>query len=258
MFEQYLGIFIPALFAHLLTDFAFQTDASIRSKGKLPGLILHGLTAGILTYIFMGVVPGWEFPLGVGLTHITLDAWKLKTEKGTRLRRFILDQVGHILILALFSWGSLIGYGGQASLWTRLWGWPYLLILAVGAGAILTIYVVSFLVELTFEALGLDKRHEPVSADQSSEILKEEVGMSEGGRVIGYLERSLILLFILAGYPAGIGFLIAAKSIFRFGELTESGPRWQAEYIIIGTLTSILFGALFAYLTAWSVGIIIP
>ena len=162
------------------------------------------------------------------------------------------------MILGLFSWAAIYSYAEIPGLWTSLWGWPYLLILAVISGAILSIYVVSFLVELTFEALGLQKRQASSSAEEQSSFLKEEVGMSAGGRIIGYLERSLILLFVLVGYPAGIGFLIAAKSIFRFGELTESGPRWLAEYIIIGTLLSILFGTLFAYLTAAAVQMIIP
>ena len=71
-----------------------------------------------------------------------------------------------------------------------------------------------------------------------------------GGRVIGYLERALIYLFIMANQPSGIGFLIAAKSILRFGELTEPTKRMQAEYIIIGTLASFLFGIGISYLTA--------
>jgi len=258
MFKTFLGIFIPALFAHLLTDFVFQTDSSIRAKGKLPGLIGHGLIAGILTYFFVGVVPGWELPLGVGLTHILLDTWKMNSQKGTRLRKFVLDQVGHVMILGLFSWAAIYRYTEVSGLWTSIWGWPYLLILTVISGAILSIYVVSFLVELTFEALGLQKRQASSAAEEQSSFLKEEVGMSAGGRIIGYLERSLILLFVLVGYPAGIGFLIAAKSIFRFGELTESGPRWLAEYIIIGTLLSILFGTLFAYLTVGAIQKIIP
>lgn len=61
------------------------------------------------------------------------------------------------------------------------------------------------------------------------------------------LGRGLVLLFIMIDYPVGIGFLIAAKSIFRFGELNNSLNRIQAEYIIIGTLISILVGATFSY-----------
>jgi hypothetical protein len=258
MYEPFIGIFIPILFAHLLTDFVFQTDASVRAKHKLPGLIGHSLIAGALSYLFLGIIPGWEIPLGVALTHGLLDAWKLQSSKGSRLRMFVVDQLGHLVILALFSWAATYPYGDLPGVWNTLIGWPYLFVLAVLSGSILSVYVVSFLVELSFEALGIENIPIDPTGENGEELLREEVGIAEGGRVIGYLERGLITLFVLVGYPAGIGFLIAAKSVFRFGELTDSNRRWQAEYIIIGTLLSILFGTMFAYLTAWVAKSIIP
>lgn len=72
--------------------------------------------------------------------------------------------------------------------------------------------------------------------------LRPVEGLENGGRVIGYLERLLIYVFILSGQFAGVGFLVAAKSIFRFGELKDSENRKQAEYIIIGTFISFLVG----------------
>ena len=69
--------------------------------------------------------------------------------------------------------------------------------------------------------------------------------------MIGQLERALILLFVLVGEPAAIGFLIAAKSVLRFGEVKEPRNRMEAEYIIIGTLASFLFGLLVAYPTRY-------
>jgi hypothetical protein len=257
MTDPFLRFFIPALFAHLLTDFIFQTDASVRAKRKVFVLATHGLIAGILSYLFIGVLPGWEFPLGVAITHGLLDAWKLRSQKGTRLRKFVLDQLGHILTLGLFSWAAVFKYGENPGLWIKLFEWPYLLILAVISGSIISIYVVSFLVELSFEALGIDKVPGSSAVAELEGTQNGDVGIAEGGRIIGYLERGLITLFILAGYPAGIGFLIAAKSVFRFGELTDTSRRWQAEYIIIGTLLSILLGTTFAYLTAWITKLII-
>lgn len=258
MSDPFLGLFIPSLFAHLLTDFVFQTETSLRAKHRLTGLILHGLAAGGLTYLLIGILPGWQLPVGVALTHTLLDAWKLRSPKGTRLRKFVVDQLGHIFILVLFSWAAVSSFGDYPGLWISLFGWPYLLILAVTSGSIVSIYLVSFLVELSFEALGIGKRPASSAGESPAGSREGEVGIAEGGRIIGYLERGLITLFVLAGYPAGIGFLIAAKSVFRFGELTDSTRRWQAEYIIIGTLLSILFGTLFAYLTAWVAGLLIP
>jgi hypothetical protein len=37
-----------------------------------------------------------------------------------------------------------------------------------------------------------------------------------------------------------IGFLLAAKSVFRFGDLTRAKNRKLTEYILIGTLLSFL------------------
>ena len=258
MANPFWGFFIPLLFAHLLADFILQTDTSVRLKHRLNYLFRHGLTVAFLSYLFLGVPTAWELLLGVGLTHILLDAWKLHTDRGSRLRRFVIDQAGHILILGLFSAAALFQYGDFAGVWLQLIGWPYLAVLAVLSGGIISIYVVSFLVELSFEALGIGKLPASSIPEDDEGLLQEEMGIVKGGRIIGYLERGLITLFVLVGYPAGIGFLIAAKSIFRFGELTDASRRWQAEYIIIGTLLSILFGSSFAYLTAWVVRLITP
>lgn len=63
-------------------------------------------------------------------------------------------------------------------------------------------------------------------------------GLENGGYWIGIGERTLIYLFILSGVPAAIGLLVAAKSIFRFGEIKNLEQRKLAEYILIGTLMS--------------------
>jgi hypothetical protein len=72
-------------------------------------------------------------------------------------------------------------------------------------------------------------------------------GLADGGRVIGLLERGLIFTLVLVGQPAGIGFLIAAKSILRF-ESTSRDQR-AGEYVIIGTLASFGWALLAAYAT---------
>jgi hypothetical protein len=43
---------------------------------------------------------------------------------------------------------------------------------------------------------------------------------------------------MLVGCMEGIGFLLAAKSIFRFGELTKPREVKITEYVMIGTLSS--------------------
>lgn len=65
------------------------------------------------------------------------------------------------------------------------------------------------------------------------------------GRLIGYTERTLILVFVLASAPAAIGFLVTAKSIFRFDSVQRE--RAHAEYVIIGTLLSFAYAVTLSY-----------
>lgn len=57
------------------------------------------------------------------------------------------------------------------------------------------------------------------------------------GRVIGVLERLLIVTLVLQSAWVGIGLIVAAKSIARFKELEEQR---FSEYYLVGTLTSLM------------------
>jgi hypothetical protein len=80
----------------------------------------------------------------------------------------------------------------------------------------------------------------------------KEDGLKKAGAYIGVLERLFIFLFVVLGQWAGIGFLITAKSVFRFGDLSRAKDRKLTEYFLIGTLFSfllaILTGLVFNYL----------
>jgi hypothetical protein len=62
--------------------------------------------------------------------------------------------------------------------------------------------------------------------------------LNNAGKIIGMLERLFVFVFVVTGNWEGIGFLLAAKSVFRFGDLKESKDRKLTEYILIGTLLS--------------------
>lgn len=63
-----------------------------------------------------------------------------------------------------------------------------------------------------------------------------------GGLWIGILERLAITGAMLAGYPAGIAFVIAVKGLGRYPELRENPG--ASERFVIGTLTSMLWAVL--------------
>lgn len=83
-------------------------------------------------------------------------------------------------------------------------------------------------------------------------------GLVKAGKVIGRLERTIILIFFLGGSLEGIAFLVVAKSIYRFGDLRkgrEGGEGSEevtfsiSEYIILGSLLSITVALLGGLIT---------
>lgn len=106
--------------------------------------------------------------------------------------------------------------------------------------------------KISEQILGVTPETEKVEI--SAQPAPNSSGLEDGGRVIGYLERLLIFIFLLANQFAAIGFLVAAKSIFRFGEFKDSENRMQAEYIIIGTFSSFIYAILVGMAVRWLIG----
>lgn len=61
------------------------------------------------------------------------------------------------------------------------------------------------------------------------------------GLLIGVLERAVALTLVLAGQFGALGLILAAKALARFRALDD---RDFAEYVLIGTLTSLLLALL--------------
>jgi hypothetical protein len=121
-------------------------------------------------------------------------------------------------------------------------------VLVVLCGMVLAVFAGGILVSILVQPM-LEEIH---PAQASITISTEQRGLENGGKLIGQLERTLILLFILSAQPAGVGFLIAAKSILRFGELKDNDARMEAEYIIIGTMLSFTWALGIALATQWA------
>mgnify|MGYP000294124266 CR=1 FL=1 len=90
-----------------------------------------------------------------------------------------------------------------------------------------------------------------------SEEIEARQGLGGGGEIIGYSERLLIYVFVLADAPAAIGFLIAAKSIYSFGESSDENRHKRSQYVIIGTLVSFAYAVTLSYLVRWVLKILV-
>jgi hypothetical protein len=106
-------------------------------------------------------------------------------------------------------------------------------------GFLIILNEVNIMVRLMLTRLGLS----PLGRKKGGLINDEQY---RTGRVIGFLERIFVFVFILLQQYAAVGFILAAKGIVRYPDF---GNRTFAEYILIGTLLSTLFAMILAFLT---------
>ena len=206
--------FAALYFAHVLADFVLQTKGIAKSKHRPEVMALHAGLVLVALIVAMGSLDPALFSLAA--IHLGIDM--IKTHSGRRgLWPFLADQAAHGVTL-----------GAMALVAPQLWGegvWaPYPIVsplMALAAGFILATRAGGFAVGFLMEPFAAATRH----------------GLPGGGQVIGNLERGLIFLLMLTGQAQGIGFLIAAKSVLRFG--TVGDDRAISEYVIIGTLASV-------------------
>jgi hypothetical protein len=178
-----------------------------------------------------------------------MDYIKARLEKESAYP-FILDQTVHLAVIIVVT--KIIPISKPSTLWVGLLGKGFLKFLILIAGLVVCIKAGGILIGLAVKPFTdeMQKDQERTKANEAG----VSRGFENGGKIIGYLERVLIFLFILTGQPGSIGFLIAAKSILRFGEIKDRQNRLEAEYIIIGTLMSFGFGISIAYVTQFFLG----
>ena len=145
---------------------------------------------------------------------------------------FIIDQFVHIAVIVIL-WLSLFDHCGDLCQELFKTEWNNLNIWAVVTAYLLILKPTSVFLSLFI------KRWTPSATAEKS--------LPNAGKWIGYFERILILTFILTGTAEGIGFLLAAKSIFRFGELSKAQEIKTTEYVLIGTLASFTIAILIGF-----------
>lgn len=234
---------IALTFAHVLADFVFQSNWMAANKRNPVSLVAHIAVVLVVAIACTGALHPALFALAAA--HLTLDAAKAWAPwKG--LAPFLADQALHGVTLVLVTlwvpdlwaqglWGAVPEDGGwMASLWPGDGATPLLpAVFATLTGLILTTRAGGF---------GIGLYMEPWAAASPA-------GLPGGGRAIGNLERGLIFLLVMAGMPEGIGFLIAAKSVLRFGSVGDD--RAVSEYVIIGTLASFGWAIAASFATLW-------
>lgn len=83
--------------------------------------------------------------------------------------------------------------------------------------------------------------------DVKAETLEAAGHVLRGGTWIGMLERFVVFATLVAGYPAGIAYVLAIKGLGRYPELQNQKKAGAAERFIIGTTISVIWAGICAY-----------
>lgn len=231
-----MAILLRLLFAHILSDFVLQSDKICegkqgKTKKKYVYQLLHSFIHALTAYLFVADWNNWIIPVVIFVSHALADYIKVEYMKKD-VASFIIDQLVHITVIVVL-WLSLFDQGKffcQELLrieWNNLTTWT-----------IFTAYLLMLKPASVFLSLFIKKWTPSETAEKS---------LPNAGKWIGYFERILILTFILTGNAEGIGFLLAAKSIFRFGELNKAQEIKTTEYVLIGTLASFTIAILVGF-----------
>ena len=229
------------LIGHVLGDFYLRGGKTAEGEqSPLKNVLIHcaaysAVMAAILlcSFEWPGVLLLWP---SLSLAHLTIDAAELailKTGRRTRAakllkkRGVIISQFLHIALIfvlwSLFERNLTVRgfFLFQSAAFPKN---PVVIILAA-----LTVIRPAGLIIGRGEIWDLGSRA----------VASPEAGKKNAGRMIGYLERVIILLFIIYGQFGSIAFVITAKSVARFKEIEND--RSLAEYYLIGTLLSVSF-----------------
>ncbi len=215
-------VFVKLLLAHLIGDFLLQPTSWVNDKEKRKHLsiylYLHTLLHFILAWILIAEQDFFKYAVILAILHRIIDFLKLKFQnKKTKRLWFSVDQLLHLVVIiavtVICNQINIDFLSFENSFWIILTGF----ILLTKPTSLIIKNIISI---------------------WTPENKSKDDSLENAGNYIGILERLFVFCFILTGHFEAIGFLLAAKSIFRFGDLKEAKDRKLTEYVLIGTLLS--------------------
>lgn len=233
-----LDLLLLLLLAHVLGDFYLQPLSWVKDRlqwhFKSPKLQLH---VSVHMGLSLAVILAWQWSYGwshdslmavalalaIGLSHYLIDVAKSYSNNG--LTAFLLDQLAHLAVLLLL-WSA----------YTDNWfWWPP----AMPGHSVVLLLAYLLILNPTSVLIGQLLR------SWRPELLSMPMqGLLSGGHYIGMLERVLILTFVLLDQFAVIGFILVAKALFRFADLSRAQDTKLTEYVLLGTFLSVVLSLL--------------
>ena len=225
-----MELLLALITIHVICDFYLQPSSwvsercqnKIHSRALLKHISVHFIAFLIfLTLLNYHSTQILSVTIFIAVSHYLIDIWKSYQLQNNKL--FIIDQALHILVIVI-CWLYLEQMSIQEffnsirSLYSKK-------NIIIALCYLLACKPISVLMSLVLK-------------QYSDQIDKNQYGLQTAGKWIGYIERCLIITFILINQFTAIGFLLTAKTIFRFGDLSKSNDMKLTEYMMIGTLFS--------------------
>jgi hypothetical protein len=208
------------IIAHVLSDYFFQTDKNAKEKNKngfkSQFIIKHTAITFLCSWILSFDINFIFCSIGIAISHYILDG--SKKYLNTSRYSFFIDQTLHLFFILLFVWLfetyliSIKVLEISLSIKTLLTILGYLICIKPA-----NIFIRETLIVAKIESI----------SDTTTEL-------KNAGKLIGILERLLVITFVILGKLEVIGFLIAAKSILRY----KDSNTIKTEYVLIGTMLS--------------------
>ena len=213
--------------AHALGDYYFQSNKMVADKKS--NLFKHSviysmfLTLGYAFFDF--TISALYFGFWLFVTHYIVDCIVIgineKVSKNYELFVYIFDQFIHIMliVIAVLIFGKAIETCPKTNM------------------VLLYTTLVSYLIMPS--SIFVEKIVSVVTKDEEP---KKGFSLDEGS-LIGILERLVVFMLGVVGNIGGIGLIIAAKTMVRYGQFNDDkgAKNFQTKYLI-GTLSSVLCG----------------
>lgn len=239
MISTYKEILIVFLLSHILSDFYFQTESMARKKeNNFKYIVIHSIVYGLTTLILVKLIcTNFEniYLWMIIISHFLVDTIKYFLKKNEFIKKyqkyiFIIDQIIHITILMIVSYfmiksGKDYGY--------NLMALDILNIIGISIQSIIILIVQIFLVHkpANIFIVNIMQSYKPIDKENSN-----TENTKKAGRMIGTIERIIMLFFILIKQYSSVGLVLTAKSIARYNKISED--KEFAEYYLLGTLLS--------------------
>lgn len=257
MFREYL---ILLFLGHILGDFYIQTDAMAKKKNEsFKGVLIHCLYYWITTLSLSLPIISFYIVIAVSILaalHLLIDALKFKYISYKYRKNkipltmdrniFFIDQILHILCLIVIAY--LLE---KNKINISQWGIIKDFFDVIGISEVRTVtWILALLIIHKPANIIIQKSliiYKPTNTDINNQRMKEiRKRDNNAGRLIGTIERIILLIFLSIGQYSAIGLVLTAKSIARYEKISKE-PEF-AEYYLLGTLLSTLIVIITSFL----------